>query len=164
MAGNDSDECRFRMPEESTLKESAYQIINDELMLDGNPRLNLASFIPTWMEPECDKLIMSAINKNYVDMDECPVTTKLQACPSSSSILFNGCTAGRFSSVGSGQKITILFLIVMVHAILQKHSAECKCILQQKLHFTELQCRNAFLHSAAQMHSAECIIIIIIIM
>jgi glutamate decarboxylase len=66
------------MPENSIPKEAAYQIINDELMLDGNPRLNLASFCTTWMEPECDKLIMASINKNYVDMDEYPVTTELQ--------------------------------------------------------------------------------------
>jgi glutamate/tyrosine decarboxylase-like PLP-dependent enzyme len=60
------------MPERSIPKEAAYQIISDELMLDGNPRLNLASFVTTWMEPECDKLIMDSINKNYVDMDEYP--------------------------------------------------------------------------------------------
>jgi glutamate/tyrosine decarboxylase-like PLP-dependent enzyme len=66
------------MPERSIPREAAYQIISDELMLDGNPRLNLASFVTTWMEPECDKLIMGSINKNYVDMDEYPVTTELQ--------------------------------------------------------------------------------------
>lgn len=69
---------RFVIPEQSISKDAAYQIINDELMLDGNPRLNLASFVTTWMEPECDKLIMSSLNKNYVDMDEYPVTTELQ--------------------------------------------------------------------------------------
>ena len=69
---------RFKIPEQSIPKEAAYQIINDELMLDGNPRLNLASFVTTWMEPECDKLIQASINKNYVDMDEYPVTTELQ--------------------------------------------------------------------------------------
>ena len=66
------------MPENSIPKEAAYQIINDELMLDGNPRLNLASFVTTWMERECEKLIMASINKNYVDMDEYPVTTEFQ--------------------------------------------------------------------------------------
>jgi hypothetical protein len=66
------------MPDNSIPKEAAYQIINDELMLDGNPRLNLASFVTTWMEPECNKLMMDSINKNYVDMDEYPVTTELQ--------------------------------------------------------------------------------------
>ncbi|XP_048228048.1 glutamate decarboxylase isoform X2 [Ricinus communis] len=71
---------RFKMPEKSMPKEAAYQVINDELMLDGNPRLNLASFVTTWMEPECNNLIMASINKNYVDMDEYPVTTELQVC------------------------------------------------------------------------------------
>jgi glutamate decarboxylase len=69
------------MPDNSIPKEAAYQIINDELMLDGNPRLNLASFVTTWMEPECNKLMMDSINKNYVDMDEYPVTTELQVYP-----------------------------------------------------------------------------------
>lgn len=69
---------KFKIPKSSMPKEAAFQIVNDELMLDGNPRLNLASFVSTWMEPECDKLIMSSINKNYVDMDEYPVTTELQ--------------------------------------------------------------------------------------
>ena len=66
------------MPEKAIPKEAAYQIINDELLLDGTPRLNLASFVTTWMEPECDQLIMASLNKNYVDMDEYPVTTELQ--------------------------------------------------------------------------------------
>lgn len=69
---------RLKIPEGSMPKEAAYQIVKDELMLDGNPRLNLASFVTTWMEPECDQLIMASINKNYVDMDEYPVTTELQ--------------------------------------------------------------------------------------
>ena len=66
------------MPDNSMPKDAAYQVISDELMLDGNPRLNLASFVTTWMERECDKLIMESVNKNYVDMDEYPVTTELQ--------------------------------------------------------------------------------------
>ncbi|XP_021713733.1 glutamate decarboxylase-like [Chenopodium quinoa] len=69
---------KYRMPKKTIPKDVAYQIIHDELMLDGNPRLNLASFVTTWMEPECDKLMSEAINKNYVDMDEYPVSTELQ--------------------------------------------------------------------------------------
>ncbi|KAG5240573.1 glutamate decarboxylase family protein [Salix suchowensis] len=81
---------RYKMPEKSIPKEAAFQIINDELMLDGKPRLNLASFVTTWMEPECDKLIMDSINKNYVDMDEYPVTTELQnRCVNMIAHLFN---------------------------------------------------------------------------
>lgn len=70
--------CRFKLGEKSIPKDAAYQIIHDELMLDGAPRLNLASFVTTWMEPECDHLISASLNKNYVDMDEYPVTTELQ--------------------------------------------------------------------------------------
>ena len=69
--------CRFSMPENSMPKDSAYQNIHDELQLDGIPKLNLASFVTTSMEEECNKLIMESINKNYVDMDEYPVTTEL---------------------------------------------------------------------------------------
>jgi glutamate decarboxylase len=34
----------------------AYQLIHDELMLDGNARLNVATFVTTWMEPQGEKL------------------------------------------------------------------------------------------------------------
>lgn len=69
---------RYELGERSISKDAAYQIVHDELLLDSSPRLNLASFVTTWMEPECDKLIMDSVNKNYVDMDEYPVTTELQ--------------------------------------------------------------------------------------
>ncbi|KAL3613371.1 glutamate decarboxylase gad1 [Castilleja foliolosa] len=94
---------RFKIQENSIPKEAAYQIINDELMLDGNPRLNLASFVTTWMEPECDKLIMDAINKNYVDMDEYPVTTELQnRCVNMIAHLFNAPLGDGEAAVGVG--------------------------------------------------------------
>ncbi|CAN4113884.1 unnamed protein product [Withania somnifera] len=91
------------MPENSIPKEAAYQIINDELMLDGNPRLNLASFVTTWMEPECNKLMMDSINKNYVDMDEYPVTTELQnRCVNIIARLFNAPLEEEETAVGVG--------------------------------------------------------------
>ncbi|XP_074269554.1 glutamate decarboxylase-like [Silene latifolia] len=94
---------RLKMPDNSIPKEAAYQIINDELMLDGNPRLNLASFVTTWMEPECDKLIMNSINKNYVDMDEYPVTTELQnRCVNMIAHLFNAPVGEDETAVGVG--------------------------------------------------------------
>nr|GLL26179.1 glutamate decarboxylase [Ipomoea trifida] len=94
---------RFQMPQMSIPKEAAYQIINDELMLDGNPRLNLASFVTTWMEPECDRLIMASINKNYVDMDEYPVTTELQnRCVNMIAHIFNAPLSEGEAAVGVG--------------------------------------------------------------
>jgi glutamate decarboxylase len=41
---------RYEMPAGQMPPRSAYQIIHDELNLDGNPALNLASFVTTWME------------------------------------------------------------------------------------------------------------------
>ncbi|XBJ02339.1 hypothetical protein VPH35_021739 [Triticum aestivum] len=94
---------RFRIPEQSIPKDAAYQIINDELMLDGNPRLNLASFVTTWMEPECDKLIQNSVNKNYVDMDEYPVTTEFQnRCVNMIAHLFNAPIGEDETAVGVG--------------------------------------------------------------
>jgi glutamate decarboxylase len=69
---------RYVMPDEGMPARAAYQMIHDEMNLDGNPALNLASFVTTWMEPEADQLIMESIDKNYVDNDEYPQTQKIQ--------------------------------------------------------------------------------------
>lgn len=69
---------KYVMPEEGMPARAAYQLIHDELNLDGNPALNLASFVTTWMEQEADMLIMDSIGKNYVDNDEYPQTEKIQ--------------------------------------------------------------------------------------
>ncbi|WVZ16038.1 hypothetical protein V8G54_013604 [Vigna mungo] len=94
---------KFKMPDHSIPKDAAYQLINDELMLDGLPRLNLASFVTTWMEPECEKLILASLNKNYVDMDEYPVTTELQnRCVNIIANLFHAPLSEQETAVGVG--------------------------------------------------------------
>ncbi len=65
---------RFEIPAKSMPANAAYQLVHDELNLDGNPSLNLASFVTTWMEPEADKLIMERINANFIDHFEYPQT------------------------------------------------------------------------------------------
>jgi glutamate decarboxylase len=57
----------------------AYQLVHDELMLDGNARLNLATFVTTWMEPSADKLMAECFDKNMIDKDEYPQTAELEA-------------------------------------------------------------------------------------
>ena len=69
---------KYELPNEGMPADAAYQLIHDELNLDGNPALNLASFVTTWMEPQADKLIMESIDKNFVDNDEYPQTEKIQ--------------------------------------------------------------------------------------
>ncbi|MCL4460307.1 MAG: glutamate decarboxylase [Nitrospirae bacterium] len=68
----------FRIGEESLPPASVYQIIHDELELDGNPSLNLASFVTTWMEPEAERLVRENIRKNLVDQNEYPRTGEIQ--------------------------------------------------------------------------------------
>ncbi len=58
--------------------EVAYQLIHDELMLDGNARLNLATFVTTWMEPQAEKLMAESFDKNMIDKDEYPQTAELE--------------------------------------------------------------------------------------
>ena len=46
---------RHELPRDELSPDVAYQIIHDELMLDGNARLNVATFVTTWMEPQADE-------------------------------------------------------------------------------------------------------------
>jgi glutamate decarboxylase len=59
--------------------EIAYQIVHDELMLDGNARLNLATFVTTWMEQQATTLMAESFDKNMIDKDEYPRTAELEA-------------------------------------------------------------------------------------
>lgn len=54
---------KYELPPVGIPSRSAYHLIHDEMNLDGNPTLNLASFVHTWMPEEATKLIMETINK-----------------------------------------------------------------------------------------------------
>ena len=43
---------KYRFPRDETPSMQAFQVVSDELMLDGNARQNLATFCQTWAEPE----------------------------------------------------------------------------------------------------------------
>jgi glutamate decarboxylase len=68
----DQEVPKHRVPELGMPADAAYQLVHDELELDGNPLLNLATFVTTWMEPQADRLAHDALNKNLVDQDEYP--------------------------------------------------------------------------------------------
>jgi len=57
----------------------AYQLVHDELLLDGNAQLNLATFVTTWMEPQASRLMAECSNKNMIDKDEYPQTAELES-------------------------------------------------------------------------------------
>ncbi|MFJ2861419.1 glutamate decarboxylase [Kitasatospora sp. NPDC087314] len=58
--------------------DTAYQLIHDELMLDGNARLNLATFVTTSMEAQATRLMTECLDKNMIDKDEYPQTAELE--------------------------------------------------------------------------------------
>jgi glutamate decarboxylase len=69
---------KYRFPKNEIAPSHAYQVIADELMLDGNARQNLATFCQTWEEPEVIKLMELAVNKNMIDRDEYPQTAEIE--------------------------------------------------------------------------------------
>src|SRR5437660_382053 len=64
---------RYDFPENEMLPQTAYNLVHDELMLDGNSRLNLATFVTTWMEPEARQLMTETFDKNMIDGSYEPV-------------------------------------------------------------------------------------------
>jgi glutamate decarboxylase len=69
---------RDRLREGPVDPDVAYRLIHDELLLDGSARLNLATFVTTWMEPQARALMADCIDKNMIDKDEYPQTAELE--------------------------------------------------------------------------------------
>ncbi len=69
---------RHQLPSQSMPPDVALQLIKDELILDGNARLNLATFVTTWMEPQAEQLMAECFSKNMIDKDEYPQTAELE--------------------------------------------------------------------------------------
>jgi glutamate decarboxylase len=69
---------RNTIPSHGMLPDTALQAVRDELILDGNARLNLATFVTTWMEPQAQQLMAECFDKNMIDKDEYPQTAELE--------------------------------------------------------------------------------------
>jgi glutamate decarboxylase len=69
---------KHRLPDGPLPPNTAYQVVHDDLMLDGNARLNLATFVTTWMEPQAGRLMDECQDKNMIDKDEYPRTAELE--------------------------------------------------------------------------------------
>ncbi|OBF09948.1 glutamate decarboxylase [Mycobacterium sp. ACS4331] len=106
----------LRLPDESMEPQAAYRFIHDELMLDGSSRLNLATFVTTWMDPEAGDLMSETFDKNMIDKDEYPVTAAIeQRCVCMVADLFHAenlrdddpSTAIGVSTVGSSEAVML---------------------------------------------------------
>lgn len=95
------------MPDCPMRAEDAYQLIKDELLLDGNARQNLATFCQTWDDGFVHKLMDLSISKNMIDKDEYPQCAEIeQRCVRMIAQLWNapkGVTPIGCSTIGSSE-------------------------------------------------------------
>lgn len=73
-----TDAAHRGFPDRELPMEAAYELVHDELMLDGVSRMNLATFCTTWLEDAAKRLMLETLDKNIVDKDEYPQTAELE--------------------------------------------------------------------------------------
>ncbi len=106
----------LRLPKSETDPEATYQFIHDELMLDGSSRLNLATFVTTWMDPQAGRIMAETFDKNMIDKDEYPATAEIETrCVNMVADLFNAddldpadpSSATGVSTIGSSEAVML---------------------------------------------------------
>ena len=98
-----------RLPRMGMPALDAMRLVGEELILDGLPMRNLATFVTTWMEPEAQRLIAENLHRNFIDHAEYPQTAELeQRCIRMLADLFHapGETAGARTQ-GSSEAIML---------------------------------------------------------
>lgn len=149
---------KYMIPKEGIEPELAYQLIHNELTLDGNPHLNLASFVNTFTTEAAKKLIQENINKNLADNDEYPQLIEItQRCISILAEIWQcdlqntpiGC-----STTGSSEAVMLGGLAMKKrweHKMLEKGkdiskpniimSCACQVALEKFARYFEVECR-----------------------
>jgi glutamate decarboxylase len=103
------------LPSDGLDAETTYRLIHDELLLDGSSRLNLATFVTTWMEPQADRLMAECYDKNMIDKDEYPQTAEIERrCVNMVADLFHspGIPVGA-STIGSSEAVMLAGLAML---------------------------------------------------
>ena len=67
-----------QLPREGMSPADAMRLLGEELVLDGIPNRNLATFVTTWMEPEAQRVIAENLHRNYIDHAEYPQTAEIE--------------------------------------------------------------------------------------
>jgi glutamate decarboxylase len=67
-----------RLPKSGMPAADALGLVGEEVLLDGIPMRNLATFVTTWMEPEADRLIAGSLHTNFIDHAEYPQTAEIE--------------------------------------------------------------------------------------
>jgi glutamate decarboxylase len=67
-----------KLPQHGMRSVEAMRLIGEELVLDGIPMRNLATFVTTWMEPEAQRVIAENLHRNFIDHAEYPQTAEIE--------------------------------------------------------------------------------------
>jgi glutamate decarboxylase len=73
-----SDAPSGKLPQSGMPAQEAMRLIGEEMMLDGLPMRNLATFVTTWMEPEAQRIIAENLHRNFIDHAEYPRTAEIE--------------------------------------------------------------------------------------
>ena len=73
-----SDAPDHQLPQRGMPADDAMRLLGEELVLDGIPFRNLATFVTTWMEPEAQRVIAENLHRNYIDHAEYPQTAEIE--------------------------------------------------------------------------------------
>lgn len=76
--GEQEDLPKYKLNQEPLEPRVAYQLVQDQLLDEGNARLNLATFCQTYMEPEAIELMSHTLEKNAIDKSEYPRTAEIE--------------------------------------------------------------------------------------
>jgi glutamate decarboxylase len=105
--GGDAEMPIDRLGDGGVGTDAAYELISSELLLDGQARLNLATFVTTWMPALGARLMADTADKNMIDKDEYPQTAEIEArCVNILADLWNApehATATGCSTTGSSE-------------------------------------------------------------
>jgi len=123
-------------PEDGMPALDAMRLVGEELMLEGEPYKNLATFVTTWMEPEAQRIVVENLYRNFIDHAEYPISAEIeQRCIRMLADLFNapGETAGARTQ-GSSEAI-MLGALSLKWKWKQRREAESKPVDKPNLVF-----------------------------
>ena len=102
---------KHRLADGESSPDAVYRLIHDELLLDGSSRLNMATFVTTWMDPQAERLMAETFDKNMIDKDEYPQTAEIERrCVNIVADLFHAPVDGDavgVSTVGSSEAVML---------------------------------------------------------
>ncbi len=67
-----------KFPETAMPALEAMRLVGEDLLLEGDPHRNLATFVTTWMEPEAQRIIAENLHRNFIDHAEYPISAEIE--------------------------------------------------------------------------------------